>query len=128
MHFFKNLAVSLLMIFAFTFGSSTAIAKPAGEDVVTAAVENTIANIQKALGLMEQGGDIESVNKAIKDARNQQKEFRFEVTERQRQRSGQLLNKALNEIKEDNMQLAEQTLREALASYQEMKATYDKTH
>lgn len=128
MNSYQNIAVSLLMAIAFAIGPSTAMAKPAGQDVVVAAAENTIANIQQAVTLMEQGGDIEAVNKAIKDAKQQQKEFRFEVTERQRQRAAQLLNKALNEIKEDNLQLAEQTLREALASYQDMKATYDKTH
>jgi hypothetical protein len=32
------------------------------------------------------------------------------------------------ELKNGNVQPAEQILREALASFKEMKATYDKTH
>lgn len=77
---------------------------------------------------MEKGGENEAVNKAIGAARQQQKEFRFEVTERQRQKAVNILVRAQNELKAGNLQPAEQSVREGLASFKEMKAIYDKTH
>jgi large subunit ribosomal protein L7/L12 len=128
MNSFKFIAASLLMAAALITGSSGAYAKPAGQDAVTAAAENTISNIELAISLMEKGGDKEAVIKAISSARQQQKEFRFEVTERQRAAAVNLLKRARTEIDGGNMQPAEQSLREALAAFKEMKAIYDKTH
>ncbi|MGR8978671.1 MAG: hypothetical protein ACU84H_01065 [Gammaproteobacteria bacterium] len=128
MNFFKNILLSLVMTTALASVSTTAFSKPAGQDVVTSAIKNTISNVELALSLLEKGGDNEAVMKAIGTARQQQKEFRFEVTERQREKTVNLLKQARSEIKSGNIQPGEQTLREALASYKEMKAIYDKTH
>lgn len=128
MNSFKKILVSFFMAAAFASVSTTAFSKPSGQDAVTSAIENTIASVETALSLLEKGGDSEAVLKAISTARQQQKEFRFEVTERQRERTVNVLKRASSEIKGGNIQPGEQTLREALASYKEMKATYDKTH
>jgi len=124
----KNILTSVVMAAALSGASTAAFSKPAGEAAVTAAVEGTIASLEQALSLLEKGGDSEAVSKAIAAARQQQKEFRFEVTERQRQRAANTIVRAATELKAGNLQPAEQSVREALASFKEMKATYDKTH
>jgi large subunit ribosomal protein L7/L12 len=128
MNSFKNILISLTMAAAFSSVSTAAFSKPAGQEAVTTAAETTIASLERALSLLEKGGDNEAVGKAIGTARQQQKEFRFEVTERQREKAVGLLKRAQSDLKNGNVQPAEQTLREALASFKEMKAIYDKTH
>jgi large subunit ribosomal protein L7/L12 len=128
MNSFKNVLVSLTMAAALSTASTAAFSKPAGEEAVRAAVESAIASLEQAVSMLEKGEDNAAVSKAIGAARQQQKEFRFEVTERQRQRAVNTMVKAQADLKSGNMQPAEQNLREALASFKEMKAVYDKTH
>jgi large subunit ribosomal protein L7/L12 len=128
MNSLKKYLISLAVAAALASASSTAFSKPAGQEAVSSAIENTISSLELALSLMEKGGENDAVIKAISTARQQQKEFRFEVTERQRERTVNILKRAGSEIKSGNMQPGEQALREALASYKEMKAIYDKTH
>ncbi|MBL1264806.1 hypothetical protein [Candidatus Methylomicrobium oryzae] len=128
MNSFKNVLVSLTMAAALSTASTAAFSKPAGEEAVRTAVESAIASLEQAVSMLEKGEDNAAVSKAIGAARQQQKEFRFEVTERQRQRAVNTMVKAQADLKSGNMQPAEQNLREALASFKEMKAVYDKTH
>jgi large subunit ribosomal protein L7/L12 len=128
MNSFKNALVSLTMAAAISTASTAAFSKPAGEEVVRTAVESAIASLEQAVSMLEKGEDKAAVSKVIGTARQQQKEFRFEVTERQRQRAVTTMVKAQADLKSGNMQPAEQNLREALASFKEMKAVYDKTH
>jgi large subunit ribosomal protein L7/L12 len=128
MNSIKKGLISLTMAAALASVSTAAFSKPAGQEAVSSAIENTISSLETALSLLEKGGDNDAVIKAIGTARQQQKEFRFEVTERQRERTVNILKRAGSEIKSGNMQPGEQSLREALASYKEMKAIYDKTH
>lgn len=108
--------------------SSTAFAKATGEDKVTSAAENTIAKVEEAVSLVEKGAEKEAVIKAINDARQIQKEWRFEVTERQRERENNKLRIARDAFQKGETQPAEATLREALAGFKEMKSKYDETH
>lgn len=128
MKLLKNILISVTMAAALSTVSAPAFSKPAGEAVVKEALEGTISSLEQALSLMEKGGDAEAVNKAISSARQQQKEFRFEVTERQREKTVNVIKRAQTELKAGNTQPAEQALREALTSFKDMKATYDKTH
>lgn len=128
MNSFKKALISFTVAAALSTISTAAFSKPAGEAVVTEAAENTISSLELALSLLEKGGDNEAVFKAIGKARQQQKEFRFEVTERQREKTVKQLISAQSDLKSGNVQPAEQTLRVALASFKEMKAIYDKTH
>lgn len=128
MNSFKKVLISLTMAAALSAVSTAAFSKAAGEEAVKTAVENTITSLEQALSLLEKGEDNAVVSKTIGTARQQQKEFRFEVTERQRQRAVNTMVKAQADLKSGNVQPAEQNLREALASFKEMKATYDKTH
>lgn len=126
MNLFKNILISLTMAAAFV--SAPAFSKAAGDTAVREALEGTISSLEQALSLMEKGGDVEAVGKAISSARQQQKEYRFEVTERQREKTVNVIKRAQTELKAGNNQPAEQALREALTSFKEMKTIYDKTH
>ena len=68
------------------------------------------------------------ITKAIKEARQAQKEFRFEGTERQRQKANDKLRAAREAFEAGDTAAGDAALAEALQSFTEMKATYDKTH
>ncbi|MGZ8225428.1 MAG: hypothetical protein ACXWT3_02160 [Methylococcaceae bacterium] len=127
MQVLKKMIISLAMAAAMAV-SSTAFAAATGEAAVTAAAEGTIAKIEEALGLVEKGAPKEEIVKAINDARQLQKEFRYEITERQRQKSNDKLRIARDAFDSGELQPAEVKLREALAGYVEMKAIYDSNH
>jgi osmotically-inducible protein OsmY len=128
MSLFKNRVILAIMATAMIAMSSSVYAKATGEEKVTVAGENTIKKIEEALTLAEKGADKEAIIKAINDARQIQKEFRYEVTERQRDRANNKLRLAREAYQKGELQPAEATLREALAGYVEMKAIYDKNH
>lgn len=120
----KKIAISLVMAAI----SSAVFAAPAGEAQVRAAAEGTVAKIEEAVSLVEKGGSKDDIIKAINDARQLQKEFRYELTERQRQKSNDKLRIARDAFEKGELQPAEAKLREALAGYVEMKAIYEASH
>lgn len=124
MQVFKKIALSLI----FTAISATVLAAPAGEAQVKAAAEGAIAKIEEAVNLAEKGGSKEEIVKAINDARQLQKEFRYEVTERQRQKYNDKLRIARDAFENGELQPAEAKLKEALAGFIEMKTIYDANH
>jgi len=124
MQVLKKIVISLI----FAAISSAVFAAPAGEAQVTAAAEGTIAKIEEAVSLVEKGGNKEDIVKAINDARQLQKEFRYELTERQRQKANDKLRIAREAFEKGELQPAEAKLREALAGFLEMKAAYDAAH
>lgn len=128
MKFLKKIAVSLLMAASMTAVSSTAFAAPEGAAAVKAAAEGTVAKIEEAVSLVEKGGDKAEIIKAINEARQLQKEFRYELTERQRQKANDKLRIARDAFEKGETQPAEVTLRAALASFQEMLNAYNAAH
>jgi large subunit ribosomal protein L7/L12 len=128
MNLLKKKAILAIIAYAIFALSSTAYAKATGEEKVTSAIENTIKKIELALSLAEKGSDKEPIVKAINDARQLQKEFRYEVTERQRDRENNKLRVARDQFQKGEVQPAEATLREALAGFNEMKSIYDSKH
>lgn len=124
MKMFKITLVSLMMSAVL---SASAFAAPAGEAKVRESAEETVAKTQEAVTLMEKGGSKEEVLKLMSDIRQAQKEFRFEVTERQRQKAGNILKAAREEFEKGDAK-ATVTLKSALDIYKEMLATYNKTH
>jgi DNA-binding transcriptional MerR regulator len=124
MHAFKKILISLTIAAV----SSVAFAAAKGEEQVAAAAEGTLAKIEEAVSLVEKGGSKEDIVKAINDARQLQKEFRYELTERQRQKANDKLRVARDAFEKGELQPAESKLREALANFTEMKAFYDANH
>ncbi|PPD40756.1 MAG: hypothetical protein CTY16_17005 [Methylobacter sp.] len=124
----KKTAISFAMAAAMALASSPIFAEAKGEAAVTSAAEGTIAKIEEAVSLVEKGADKKDIVKTINDARQLQKEFRYEITERQRQKANDKLRIARDSFENGELQPAEAKLREALAGYKEMKEIYDKNH
>lgn len=120
----KKILISLM----FAALSTAVFAEATGGAQVRAAAEGTIAKIEEAVSLVEKGGSKEDIIKAIVDARQLQKEFRYELTERQRQKANDKLRIARDAFEKGELQPAESKLREALASFLEMKVAYDAAH
>jgi large subunit ribosomal protein L7/L12 len=115
-------------LLAFAVFTSTAYAEPAGEAQVRAAAEGTVAKIEEAVALAEKHGDKAEIVKAINDARQLQKEFRYEITERSRQKANDKLRISREAFEAGETESASTTLKAALAIYQEMLKTYNANH
>ncbi len=113
---------------AFSLFTATAFAQASGEAEVRAAAEGTIAKIEEAVKLVEQGADKAAVIQAINQARQLQKEFRYEITERQRQKAGNKLRDSRDAFAQEDTVNAKAHLNEALAMYKEMLDTYLTNH
>jgi|JFJP01.1.fsa_nt_gi acyl-CoA reductase-like NAD-dependent aldehyde dehydrogenase len=124
MQLVKKIFIGAVMIAA----SSTAFAESGGDAKVRAALEGTIEKIEHAIKFVEEKGSEEAVNASITQARQLQKEYRFEGTERERQRANEVLRKARELLKEDKRAEADVALKDALKSFKEMEVVYNKTH
>jgi hypothetical protein len=108
--------------------SVTAFAESAGDAKVRAALEDTIDKVEDAIKFSEENGSNEAVIGAISNARQAQKEFRFEGTERQRQKANEKLRLARESFQQGNKAAGTAALKEVLISFNEMKKTYNLTH
>jgi hypothetical protein len=126
----NKIAVSVAIAMSMTAISSTTFAaeKKDGNAVVREAAENTIAKIEEAISLIEKGGSKEETSSTIAEARQYQKEFRYELTERLRQRANDKLRVAREAVESGDTKSAEETLKASLAQFKEMKTTYDAGH
>lgn len=126
----NKIAVSAAIALSMTAISSTAFAaeKKDGNAVVREAAENTIAKIEEAISLIEKGASKEDTSTTIAEARQYQKEFRYEQTERLRQRANEKLRIAREAVDNGDTKSAEETLKASLAQFKEMKVTYDAGH
>jgi len=127
MQVLKKILVSLVMAASMAVVSSSAFAAPKGEAEVKEAIENTIAGITAAQAAVK-SGDLSGASQDILKAAQASKEFRFEITERQRQKATDQLKAARKSIETGDIATGEASLETALKSFQEMKAKYDLTH
>jgi hypothetical protein len=123
----KKGLVSLVMAASLAVVSSSALAAPEGEAKVKEAIESTLSGIATSQADIQRG-DMEAASKDILLAAQASKEFRFEITERQREKATNLLKGARKSVQEGNAAAATEGLEKALASFSEMKAKYDLTH
>jgi large subunit ribosomal protein L7/L12 len=130
MKLLNKIAVSAAIAMSMTAISSTAFAaeKKDGNAVVREAAENTIAKIEEAISLIEKGASKDETSNTIAEARQYQKEFRYEQTERLRQRANDKLRVAREAVDNGDNKSADETLKASLAQFKEMKATYDASH
>lgn len=119
--------ISLAMAAFMSVISSTAFAAPSGEAEVKAAIEATLSGI-KAAQAASKSGDLSGISKDILDAANASKEFRFEITERQRQKATKILKAARKSFEAGDTEAGDAQLAESLKLFTEMKAKYDLTH
>lgn len=130
MNVFKKIAVSLVMAMSMAAISSSAFAAEEKDKnaVVREAAEGTISKIEEAISLIDKNGDKAEVIKVIGDARQLQKEFRYELTERLRQKANDKLKVARESVENGDNQAAEETLKATLVTFKEMKTIYDAAH
>jgi len=95
---------------------------------VQEAIKNTEIKLLEAKELLEKGGKSEQILQALTDARQFQKEFRYEQTERSRQKLNNKLTESRKafEANDNNKALADVTA--ALTLFLEMKKIYDDAH
>ena len=130
MNIFKKIALSTAIVAAFATVSAPAFAAEEHVNknaVVKAAAEGTIAKVNEAISIAEGNGDKVAFIAAIGEARQAQKEFRYEQTERLRQRLNDKLRVA-REAADSNMAEAGAAAKEAAAILTEMKGIYDAAH
>ena len=125
MNLIKKTLVSLLMTTALV--STAASANADGNAKVRAAGEATIAKVEEAIALTEKHADKAEILKVLGDVRQAQKEFRYEQTERLRQRAGDRFKAAKDEVENGDAKAVE-TLKATLALYKEMMVVYLAAH
>ncbi len=123
----NKVLTTVLMAASVAALSTNAMAEPKGEAAVKEAIENTLSGIAAAQAEIK-AGDLAGASKTILEASQASKEFRFEITERQRQKATDILKAARKSVEAGDAVAAETGLATALKSFSEMKATYDKTH
>jgi hypothetical protein len=127
MQVLKKVLVTLVMAASMVVVSSSAFAEPKGEAAVKDAIENTLSGITAAQAAVK-GGDLSGASQDILKAAQASKEFRFEPTERQRQKATDVLKAARKSIETGDIAAGEASLDSAFKSFTEMKAKYDLTH
>ncbi len=123
----NKVLTSILMTASMVVISTNAMAEPKGEVAVKTAIENTLSGITSAQSEIK-SGDLPAASKTILEASQASKEFRFEITERQRQKATDVLKAARKSVDAGDTVAAEAGLADALKSFSEMKAKYDLTH
>lgn len=130
MNIFKKIALSTAIVAAFAAVSAPAFAAEEHGDknaIVKAAAADTIAKVNEAISIAEGNGDKAAFIAAIGEARQAQKEFRYEQTERLRQKLNDKL-RAAREAADTSMSEAGAAAKAAAEVLKEMKEIYDAAH
>lgn len=106
---------------------TAAFANP-GDAKVRAAADATLTKTEEALNLLEKGGDNAEVLKILSEVRQSQKEFRYEQTERLRQKAGDRLKVAREGLEKGDTAVAKDYLKQTLDFYKEMLVVYNAAH
>lgn len=122
----KNVLLSLVIALGMMM-SASAFAEGATDAKVRAAGEGAFAKINEAVSLQAKGADKSEVLAALSEVRQLQKEFRFEGTERLRQKAGDKMKIAKNQV-ESGDAAAATTLKETQEMYVEMMKLYNASH
>lgn len=125
MSMIKKTLASLFVVMA--LASASAMAAGGGDAKVRAAGEGAIAKMQEAISLSEKGSEKTEILAALSEVRQLQKEFRYEQTERLRQKAGDKLKIARDEVEKGDAN-AKVSLIAALDIYKEMMNIYSAAH
>ena len=131
MNIFKKIVLSTAIIAAFSAVSAPVFAAEAHKDlniVVKAAADLTKTKIEEAIAIADKGGDKATFLAAVSEVRQAQKEFRYEQTERLRQKLNDKLSAARELATGDNMPEAGLSMKAALVQIKEMREIYDAAH
>lgn len=130
MNIFKKIALSTAIVAAFATVSAPAFAAEEHGDknaAVRAAAVSTVAKVNEAISIAEGNGDKAAFIAAIGEARQSQKEFRYEQTERLRQKLNDKLRTA-REAADTSMAEAGAAAKSAAEILKEMTQIYDAAH
>jgi DNA-binding transcriptional MerR regulator len=132
MKLLKKIAVAVVMTASMTAISSTAYAAEAHKDlnaIIQAAGKSTEASLSEAKELLEKGGDThEQILTNLNNARQSVKEFRYEQTERLRQKLNEKIKSAREAFLKNENEKTLTDINDALVIYAEMKKIYDAAH
>jgi hypothetical protein len=131
MNTFKKIALSAALMAAFaSFSTAPAFAEENKDKnaVVRAAAEGTITKLQEAIAVAEKHGTVPEMLTLINEARQLQKEFRYEQTERLRQNGNNHLRAAREALDQGNLADAGEAAKKALEVFSEMYKTYAAAH
>ncbi len=131
MKLLNKIAVSLVMAASMLTVSSATFAAAEHKDlnaIVLKAGENTEASLLEAKELLTKGATTDQIQKALNDARQFQKEFRYEQTERLRQKLNDKLSSARKAFDNNDNTKALEDVNAAIAYYAEMKKIYAAAH
>lgn len=131
MNILKKIALSAAMVAAFATVSAPAFAAEEHVDknaAVKTAAELTVVKLNEAVAISEANGDKAALIAAIGEARQAQKEFRYEQTERLRQKLNDKLRAAREAADKGTTQDAATPIKEASALLTEMMGIYNAAH
>ncbi|MCX7084606.1 MAG: hypothetical protein NTY69_03615 [Methylococcales bacterium] len=131
MKFLNKMAVSSVMAASMLVLSTSAFAAEEHKDknaAVLAAAQSTEASMLEAKEALVKGGDGDKVLNALNDARQSVKEFRYEQTERLRQKLNTNLKNARDEALNNQNEKSLEEINKGLTVYAEMKKIYDAAH
>lgn len=125
--FKKLLSLTAVTIFIGTL-SFPAFAATFSHAEVKAALEGTIAKVKASITALENGADKDVVADLVSNAKQQQKDIENNDLEIKRQHAGKRLNTAWKAARDGDLQLAGESLKDALSRYEEMQRIYVSSH
>lgn len=129
MNILKKIALSAAMVAAFATAPTFAAEEHGDKNAaVKAAATETVEKLKAAVAIAEGNGDKAAFIAAIGEVRQAQKEFRYEQTERLRQRLNDKLRLAREAADKGTIQDAGAATKEASAILDEMMGIYNAAH
>lgn len=122
---FLSFAAATAVIGALSFSASAATFS---HEEVKAALEGTISKVKASIVALESGADKDTVADLVSDAKQQQKDIENNDLDVKRQHAGKRLNSAWKAARGGDLQLAGESLKDALARYEEMQKIYVSSH
>jgi len=124
-----NTFKKILLALAITATSSTAfaVANPSYEEVQTA-INNTLAKVEEANTGINSGADTEKLIDIVTDARQLQKDISNNVLDVKRNQASNVLKQARAALQKNELDVAKESLADALNRYKEIKQIYAANH
>ncbi len=118
----------LVLLAIFSAFSATASAATFSHAEVKAALDNTIAKVKESISALEKGVDKDVLTELVGEARQMQKDIENNDLEVKRQHAVKRLKTAWSAARDGDMQLAGESLKDALSRYEEMQKIYASSH
>ena len=128
MKFLQKMAVSFVMTASMLAVSPMAFSAEDKNATVEEAANKTESSMLEAKSALEKGGDSDITLNALNAARQSVKEFRYEATERARQKLNAHLKLARDSFIKNDNEKALSEINAGLAVYTEMRKIYDASH